>query len=89
LIASGLGYDSLKVLGVIPAPLVNKFHSLVEIELACLLIAQQMRKEYSFLWDSKREREILVNIIFVILSFNLRIFSYITALNYAFSRPVK
>lgn len=84
----GLGSTSLKPLGFIPDPLEKSIHYLDVIAFESLLIAQQIKKAYSFLWTSKRDLEMLVNMIFVMLSFNLRILSSIIALNYAFSKPV-
>jgi hypothetical protein len=71
----GLGKSYLNPLGLIPDPLENSAHSLAEINFPSFLIAQQIKKLYSFLCASNKDLDILVNIILVILSFNLRIFN--------------
>lgn len=77
----------MKFLGFNPGPFENKFHYLNEIWPAFLLIEEQIKKEYSFLWASNRALEMFVNITFVILSFNFFILNYGTIPCSALLRP--
>ena len=83
----GLGIIYLKFLGFKPGPFENKFHYLIGISSAFLLIVEHIKNEYSFLCASKSALEMLVNIIFVILSLSLDILMAGTMPASAFFKP--
>jgi hypothetical protein len=82
-----LGIIYLKFFGLRPGPFENRFHSFKEIAPDFLFIVEHIKNENSFLWASNNARDTLVNIVFVILSFNFYIRNSGIPLSYAFFIP--